>query len=104
MAMQRPTFNVTEFQDVIHVQMNHAMRRLLIDFITEVDPQDLEAELRAFRNALRDPDGALERKLQSSPRRRMGTRDGYNGGSGHHHEREAYHGGGQAEEDSPRDE
>lgn len=80
--MQRPTFNVTEFQDVVNVQMNDAMRILLIDFINEVEQSDLEAELRAFRNALRDPDGALERKLKSnsgsSKRRSGGYRDDYN--------------------------
>lgn len=58
----RPTFNVTDFQDVINVQMNDPMRHLLIDFIDEVEG-DLEIELRALRNALSDPHGALERKL-----------------------------------------
>lgn len=92
--MQRPTFNVTEFQDVINVQMNDAMRHLLIDFVNEVEQNELEAELRAFRNALRDPEGALERKLKSSsgtarrrsyredyaPRRHVGfDREGYQG-------------------------
>lgn len=76
---QRPTFNVTEFQDVVNVQMNDAMRHLLIDFVNEVDQNELEAELRAFRNALRDPEGALERKLKSSTgaARHRGYRDDY---------------------------
>lgn len=94
--MQRPTFNVTEFQDVINVQMNDAMRHMLIEFINEVEQNELEPELRAFRNALRDPEGALERKFKSgtgttrryregyTPRRHMG---GYSGG-----ERENYQG------------
>jgi len=78
--MQRPTFNVTEFQDVVNVQMNDAMRHMLIEFISEVEPNELEAELRAFRNALRDPEGALERKLKStstSRRRSGGYREDY---------------------------
>ena len=75
--MQRPTFNVTEFQEVIHVQMNDAMRHLLVTFINEVDQTELEAELRAFRNALRDPEGALERKFRSSTNRRKPYRDNY---------------------------
>jgi len=77
----RPMFNVTEFQYTINVQMNDAMRALLIDFINDVEQNDLEAELRAFRNALNDPDGALERKLKSnssSSRRQGGYRDDYN--------------------------
>jgi hypothetical protein len=74
--MQRPTFNVTEFQDVVNVQMNDAMRHLLVEFISEVEQHELEPELRAFRNALRDPEGALERKLRSgSGMRRRGYRD-----------------------------
>ena len=59
----RPTFNVTDFQDVINVQMNDPMRHLLINFIDEVEGDELEIELRALRNALSDPQGALERKL-----------------------------------------
>jgi len=74
--MQRPTFNVTEFQEVVHVQMNDAMRHLLVTFISEVDQNGLEAELRALRNALRDPEGALERKLRAGSRRKP-YRDNY---------------------------
>lgn len=59
----RPTFNVTDFQDVINVQMNDSMRHLLITFIDEVEGDEIEIELRALRNALSDPQGALERKL-----------------------------------------
>ena len=66
----RPTFNVTEFQDVINVQMNDAMRSLLISFIDEVEGDEVEIELRALRNALSNPQGALERKLHG----RVGTR------------------------------
>lgn len=61
----RPTFNVTDFQDVINVQMNEPMRRLLIDFIDEVEANELEIELRAFRNALYDPQGANYKKGKS---------------------------------------
>lgn len=75
--MQRPTFNVTEFQDVVNVQMNDAMRHMLIEFINEVDQNELEAELRAFRNALRDPEGALERKFRSGTGTTRRYRDNY---------------------------
>lgn len=90
--MQRPTFNVTEFQDVVNVQMNDAMRHLLIDFINEVDQNELEPELRAFRNALRDPDGALERKLRRNyrddyaPRRHHYNDERPDNYRGHHNE------------------
>ena len=54
----RPTFNVTEFQDVVNIQMNDSMRMLITNFIDEVDNDDgLEIELKAFRNALLDPQG-----------------------------------------------
>ena len=66
----RPTFNVTDFQDVINVQMNNSMRHLLINFIDEVEGDETEVELRALRNALEDPQGALERKLHGKPNRR----------------------------------
>lgn len=61
-TIMRPTFNVTEFQDVINVQMNDAMRMLLISFVDEME-EEVEIELRALRNALSNPQGALERKL-----------------------------------------
>lgn len=61
----RPTFNVTDFQSIINVQMNDPMRRLLIGFIDEVDDHELEVELRAFRNALSDPQGSNYKKGRS---------------------------------------
>lgn len=72
----RPTFNVTDFQDIINVQMNDPMRRLLIEFIDEVDGSDLEIELRAFRNALSDPQGMKHKKgkSQNGSRRRRPQR------------------------------
>ena len=65
----RPRFNVTDFQDVINVQMNNQMRRLLIQFIGEVEDDDLEVELRAFKNALSDPQGSLYKKTGTRRRR-----------------------------------
>jgi hypothetical protein len=54
----RPTFNVTEFQEVVNVQMNDSMRELLASFIDDVDSEDgIEIELKAFRNALLYPQG-----------------------------------------------
>jgi hypothetical protein len=66
----RPTFNVTEFQDIVSVQMNDAMRHLLINFIDDID--DTEIEIRAFRNALQDPQGANYKKAAVN-----GTRKSY---------------------------
>lgn len=68
----RPTFNVTDFQNTISIQMNEPMRRLLIEFIGEVDDQELEIELRAFRNALSEPKGAQfkRHKTKKNGRRR----------------------------------
>lgn len=65
----RPTFNVTDFQGVINVQMNDAMRNLLVSFINDVDDPNLEIEIKALRNALIDPKGQLHKK-QSRPFRR----------------------------------
>jgi hypothetical protein len=52
------------------------MRRLLIEFIDEVDGSDLEIELRAFRNALSDPQGMKHKKgkSQNGSRRRRPQR------------------------------
>jgi len=58
----RPTFNVTEFQEVVNVQMNDSMRELLASFIDDVDSEDpLEIEIKAFRNALLHPQGSNRR-------------------------------------------
>ncbi len=58
----RPTFNVTEFQEVVNVQMNDSMRELLASFIDDVDSDDgLEIEIKAFRNALLHPQGSNRR-------------------------------------------
>jgi len=58
----RPTFNVTEFQEVVNVQMNDSMRELLASFIDDVDCDDgLEIEIKAFRNALLHPQGSNRR-------------------------------------------
>lgn len=58
----RPTFNVTEFQEVVNVQMNDSMRELIASFIDDVDSEDgLEIELKAFRNALLYPQGSSRR-------------------------------------------
>jgi hypothetical protein len=57
----RPTFNVTEFHDVVNVQMNKPMRDLIISLISDCE-DDIEPELRAFRRALSDPQGAQIRR------------------------------------------
>lgn len=67
----RPTFNVTEFQEVVNVQMNDSMRDLLIRLLDDFD--ELEVELKAFRNALGDPRGR-----KTAPRRRFRSDGQYN--------------------------
>lgn len=66
--MMRPTFNVTEFQDVVHVQMNKAMRNLITELIEDCEGDNLEPELRALRRALLDPHGAQIRRATSQSR------------------------------------
>ena len=54
---QFPVFNTVKFQGIITVQFNFAMAKLLADFLAESE-QDLEgfdAELRALKCALRNP-------------------------------------------------
>jgi hypothetical protein len=66
--MMRPTFNVTEFQEVIHVQMNRSMRSLIVELIEDCEGDNLEPELRALRRALVDPHGAQIRRATSQSR------------------------------------
>lgn len=73
----RPTFNVTEFQEVVHVQMNKAMSALLADLIADCEDESLEPELRALRRALADPRAAQMRRITNQSRNRS---DDYKGG------------------------
>lgn len=61
----RPTFNVTEFQGVVNVQMNDSMRDLLIEVLDDIMNDDAEIELRAFRNALCHPRGKLPASVRN---------------------------------------
>lgn len=72
----RPTFNVTEFQEVVHVQMNRAMRDLLVDLIDDFDNDNLEPELRALRKALQDPQGAQLRRATQARESRFRNGNG----------------------------
>jgi hypothetical protein len=66
----KPTFNVTNFQDVINVQMNDSMRQLLIELIDEFETNELEAECMAFRNALNNPQGDRFKRIKPHAGRR----------------------------------
>lgn len=49
---QKPVFNVVRFQDVVAVQMNLPFVRNLASLIDEVDLDDDEKVLMAFKHAL----------------------------------------------------
>lgn len=55
-APQTPTFNIVPpFMGVLVVQLNHAMSLELQHFISSINEEDVDEEVDAFRQALRDP-------------------------------------------------
>ena len=59
----KPTFNVCEqFQSVTMVMMNESMRKLVSQFIHEVE--DAEPEMRAFGLALYNPKKSTDLRRQ----------------------------------------
>jgi hypothetical protein len=67
-----PKFNVSNFQGITNIQMNEPMRRLLVEFISEVedDWQEMAREVHALRKAL-----VTRNTVQSQ--RRQGSRPRY---------------------------
>lgn len=73
---RKPTFNVNEeFLGVTSIHLNKEFRKLLLNFLFDMEDDDLETEIKAFRSALYDP--IKNRKLRDQ--RRIAKRtNGYN--------------------------